>query len=160
MALFQSGMRLTPSRLNAPTAYKVADTSRSSTTTLTADPDLTVSVLANAVYVVDLYVSHTYDAAADFKFSWSGPAGATMTNWTADWRTTDGAEVSGSFATLGAVVPITSASGSLSQPIWAHGVLVVGSPSGTFAWTWAQNTSSANPATVRAGSLLRLERID
>lgn len=142
-----------------PTAYKTSDTSRTSTTTLTADPDLSVPLLASAVYLVSLYVSHTYDAAADFKFSWSGPSGAVMNNWTAGWRSTDGIETSGSFPTLGTVVPITSAAGTLNQPIWAHGVLIMGANAGNFALTWAQNTSSVNAAIVRAGSVLRLERV-
>lgn len=159
MPLIQSGQRLTPALLNSPVAWKTADTSRTSTTTLTADPDLSVPVLANAVYLVALYVAHTYDAACDFRFSWSGPSGATMTNWTADWRTVDGNEVSGAFASLTSSVPLTSGSGTLTQPLWAHGLLIVGGTAGTFAFTWAQNTSSANAAIVRAGSVLRLERI-
>lgn len=159
MPLIESGMPLWPELLNAPTAYKTGDTSRASTTTLAADPDLAVPVIANAVYGVSLYVAHTYDPACDFKFSWSGPAGSTMTNWTADWRTTDGVEVSGAFASLGTTVPITSASGSFTQPVWAHGLLVIGGTAGTLALTWAQNTSSVNPAIVRAGSMLRLERV-
>ncbi|MFJ8687200.1 hypothetical protein [Micromonospora wenchangensis] len=157
--LIQSGMPLLPELLNSPTAWKTADTSRSSTTTLAADPDLTVPVIAGATYMLSAYIAHTYDAACDFKFSWSGPAGATMTNWQADWRTTDGTEISGAFAAIGSVVPITSGSGTLSQPLWAHGVLIIGGTAGTFALTWAQNTSSANAAIVRAGSTLRLERV-
>ncbi|MEV4846140.1 hypothetical protein AB0K20_23345 [Micromonospora matsumotoense] len=159
MPLIQSGMPLYPELLNSPTAWKTLDTARASTTTLAADPDLALPVIAGAVYVLSAYVAHTYDAACDFKFSWSGPSGATMTNWTADWRTTDGNEISGAFASLGSVVPITSGSGTLSQPLWAHGLLIIGGTAGTLALTWAQNTSSVNPATVRAGSTLRLERV-
>lgn len=159
MALIQTGMRLTPAVLNDPTAYKTADTSRTSTTTLAADPNLTVPVIANAVYVMSLAVAHTYDPACDFKFSWTGPSGATMANWTANWRTTDGVEVSGAFATLGTVVPITSASGTFTQPLWAHGILITSTTAGNLAMTWAQNTSAVGAATVKAGSLLRVERI-
>ncbi|MEH1059401.1 hypothetical protein V6U89_29860 [Micromonospora sp. CPCC 206171] len=157
--MFSPGMILTPARLNAPTAYKTSDTSRTLTTTLTADPDLSVSVIANAVYVVSLYAPHTYDALCDFKFSWTAPTGSAMTNWTADWRTVDGTEISGAFSTLSTVVPLTSASGTFTQPLWAHGLLVVGGTAGTFGMTWAQNTSHANAATVKTGSLLRLERV-
>ena len=49
MALIQSGMPLYPELLNSPAAYKTSDTSRASTTTLAADPDLAVSVIAGAV---------------------------------------------------------------------------------------------------------------
>lgn len=152
-------MKLTADRLNSPTAYKTSDTSRTSTTTLTADPNLAVSVVANAVYLVNLYVAHTYDAACDMKFSWSGPAGATMTNWMAAWRTVDGTETSGSFASISTSVPLQSASGSFTQPVWAHGLLIVSSTAGTFSFTWAQNTSSVNAATVKSGSILQLDRV-
>ncbi|MFJ8685052.1 hypothetical protein [Micromonospora wenchangensis] len=143
----------------SPAGYKTADTSRSSTTTLTADPDLAVAVAAGAVYLMSAYIPHTYNAAGDFKFGWSGPAGASMPNWQADWRTTDGTEVSGAFTDITSTVPITSASGSLNQPVWCHGLLIVGATAGTFAFTWAQNTSNAAASIVRAGAVLRLERV-
>ncbi|MEU5938634.1 hypothetical protein ABZ807_05500 [Micromonospora sp. NPDC047548] len=156
--LIASGTPMFPALLNNPAAWKTADTSRASNTTLAADPHLAVPVLAGAVYAVDLAVAHTYDAGG-FKFSWSGPAGATMANWTAGWRTTSGTEVSGSFPTLTTVQPIVWSAGNINQPIWARGVLIVAATAGTFAFTWAQNTSHANPSIVRAGSVLRLERL-
>lgn len=143
----------------SPAGYKTGDTSRVSTTTITADPDLAVSVIAGAVYLVSAFIPHTYNAAGDFKFGWSYPAGASMPNWAADWRTTDGTEVSGVFTDITSTVPITSASGTLNQPVWIHGLLTVGATAGTFAFAWAQNTSNAAATIVRAGAVLRLERI-
>lgn len=159
MAFVQSGMRLTPAALNDPSAYKTSDTSRSSTTTLTADPNLVVSVVANAVYVLSAFIPHTYDPACDFKCTISGPSGASMPFWTAWWRTTDGNNIAGAMPNLGSVLTITSGSGTTVQPLWAQGVLTVGATAGSVAFEWAQNTSSVNAATVKAGALLRLERI-
>ncbi|MEV6800509.1 hypothetical protein AB0M91_19510 [Micromonospora rifamycinica] len=157
--LIQSGMPLLPELLNDPTAVKTTDTSRISTVTLAADPDLTVPVIAGAVYLVNLYAPHTYNAAGDFKIGWTYPSGSTLPNWQARWRTTDGVETSGSFADITSTVAITSASGSLNQPVWAHGLLTIGALAGQFAFAWAQNTSNANATIVRAGAVLRLERI-
>lgn len=166
---FASGQYLTAAALNAAftavtplTAYKTIETIRDNAgvgTTLTSDPDLQVPVPANSVWRVSLVLSYRADAVPDLKFSWVGPAGATMVNWTARWRTMDGTELSGANTALGSVVTVTAVSGTLHQNINAWGVLVVASTPGTFALQWAQNGASANDTVVEAGSSLILTPI-
>src|SRR4051812_11958614 len=66
--------------VNIRWARKSANLDRSSTTTFADDPDLTLSVLANAVYEVrcSLLVHSASQAAGDFKMKFTAPAGAVL----------------------------------------------------------------------------------
>jgi hypothetical protein len=66
--------------VNVRWARKSANLDRSSTTTFTDDPDLTLTVLANAVYEVrsSLLIHSSSQVAGDFKFKFTGPAGAVL----------------------------------------------------------------------------------
>lgn len=158
-----AGMKLTSTRLNNLYAtlyvYKTGDTSRTATATPASDPDLTVSVEANAVYDVRVAIAHTYDNTADFKFTFVGPAGATMTNWMFKVRTVDGTESSGVSATITTVQTVASASGTFNQPLWIEGTLVTAGTAGTFAFQWSQANSVVPAAIVRAGSSMKLIRV-
>jgi hypothetical protein len=165
LATFKAGQRLTAAALNAAiglTARKGADTARSSAntgTTLTADPDLTVAVLANAAYLVTF--SLLYKGAAtntgDFKFSFSAPSGATL---------------AGGFLGINNplglyILPVTvsstlvSYSNTTANPLWCEvtATLVTSSTPGNLTLTWAQNTSSATATTLMAGSSLQAAQV-
>lgn len=159
MTTFLAGQRVTASQLRAAiglTAIKGADTARASTTTLTADPDLTVAVLANTTYKVSF--SLLYKGAAtntgDLKFGFSVPSGATL---------------AGGFLGIAnplgvTILPVTSAASVLvsygngtGNPLWCQVTagLIVSSTAGNLVLTWAQNTSNATATTLMTGSSLQ-----
>lgn len=149
--------------LNVRWARKAANLDRSSTTTFADDPDLTVSVLANAVYEVrcSLLVHSSSQTAGDFKMKFTGPAGATLLatayGYDAAATTNNGVvaagltlNTTGSFGIVQVVEPW--------NPVQVSGVLVTSVTAGLFTLQWAQNTSSATVTRLQAHSFLRLER--
>jgi hypothetical protein len=160
-----SGQDITAASLNNMqplNAYKPTATSRASTTTLTADPNLAAAVVASGVYEVECYLDYTGAAqgSGDLKFGWTGPSGAAL-SWSAL-----GFAVSGGFTTpelicnntITSTRQVGSNSGS-TVDCWIKGVLTVSSTAGTLTFTWAQNTSSSTATVLSAGSWLRLTRV-
>ncbi len=146
-------------------AYKPANTSRGDTNTRTADPDLTLPVSANGVYIVDTWLGYEATTAADIVHSWSGPTGATMvwgtgqalpSNATTNLGATSSQRLTviTNTSTLGG---IGSGSGVYARP---SGLLTVGVNTGTFALMWAAGTAGViGDAILYAGSWLRLTKI-
>lgn len=125
-------------------AAKSALLNRASTVTPTDDPDLTLTVVASAVYEVRALLVWT-NGGGGFRMAWSVPAAATMT-WT------DGG---GS----GAVLPTTNATFTASTGTEAVGRLVTGANAGSCTLQWAQSTSNAGNTALQAGSFLSLRRV-
>lgn len=141
---------------SATSAVKAVDTPRLSTTTLTADPDLSVTLLTGQ-YEYELFMLFDSVAAgAGFKFQSNGTA--------VDSRSTSPAVANGlvnaaaygpklesfvgapiSYATVGTT---TDSNGVLYK-----GSLLITTP-GTFGIQWAQAVSTASNTTLRAGSYL------
>lgn len=145
-------------------AYKPSNTSRSSTTSATADPHLTVTVEANATYTLSGFLVYDAHDVADLKFGFTAPSGTTGSWW-------PGAANSSMNALAyaprwGALTDVTSS----TMPIGAQGastilaakpeglVITAGTP-GTFALVWAQNSGSATASILRTHSWLKLERM-
>lgn len=137
-------------------AVKASDTARSSNATLTADPDLQITLLTGQ-YSFELFMLFDSVAAgAGFKFSSTGtavdsrgtsPAGATGFVNAAAY----GPKVE-SF--VGATISYATVSTSAdSNEVLYKGSLLVTTP-GTFGIQWAQNASIASNTTLRAGSYL------
>jgi hypothetical protein len=122
---------------------KAALLNRASTVTPTDDPDLTLSVVANAVYEVRALLVWT-NGGGGFRMTWNVPAAASMT-WT------DGG---GS----GAVAPTTNGTFVSSTGTESVGRLVTGANAGACTLQWAQNTSNAANTALQAGSFLSLRR--
>jgi len=137
-------------------SVKASDTSRQSTTTLTADPDLSVTLLTGQ-YSYELFMLFDSVAAgAGFKFQSGGtavdsrgtsPAVATGLVNAAAYGPKLESFVGGtlSYATVGTT--------SNSNGVLYKGSLLVTTP-GTFNITWAQVSSTASNTTLRAGSYL------
>lgn len=123
---------------------KAALLNRASNVTPADDPDLTLSVVANAVYEVRNLNVWT-NGGGGFRMCWNVPAAATMT-WT------DGG---GS----GMVLPTTNATFAASTGTEAVGRLVTGANAGSCTLQWAQNTSNAGNTALQAGSFLSLRRV-
>lgn len=158
MPTLYAGQRLTAATLQAMVglkAAKTADLGRTSTTALTADPDLSVTLAANSVYVVGLLLLYKggTTGSSDFKFSWSLPSGASLAGeymGIANPVSLVSATITGASTT----VSYTNGTGN-PFPVTIEATVTTGSSAGAFALTWAQNTSSATTTTLMAGSNLR-----
>lgn len=178
---FLAGQRLTAALLTSSqplVARKTSDTSRSATTTTTADPHLQFDVLANAVYVMDGWIKYDGPAAGDLNIDWTAPTGA-LGEWmglgagaspVVSANTTP-ALISDSQSSRGYLIrtettDVTSARSygcigtggtQLSVAFW--GVLRVGATAGTYSLDWAQLVSDATALTLYTDSWLRLQRV-
>jgi hypothetical protein len=141
------------------TAWKTADTTQS-TTTLTADPELSLPVEAGATYIVESNLIYQTTADADLRLKWSGPAGAEL-SWCLDGPS--GGVVNQGSATVNRLVYPIGATPNLGgtghdSAAAPNGLLVVGSTAGSLTLTWAP-AHSATESAVRRGSWIRLTRI-
>jgi hypothetical protein len=142
-------------------AAKASSTSRASTSTVTADPELQVAVAANAQYTLDAYLRYTGGQTGDLKCRFTTPSGAS-----GSW----GGRVMGTGATLStdasdsirvafnADKAIGCISTTAGQVIVVRGRLITAS-SGTFSFDWAQNVSDATATVIEADSWFMLTRI-
>lgn len=140
-------------------ARKTADTGRTSTT-LAADPDLTVTVTAGGVYRVECHISALGDAAADINIGWVAPSG--FGGWWSGWGQ-PAAETSdtGTIRTLDRAWDTTLVLGTISTTtgdVKRLAGLLTNGAAGTFALRWCRNGTTAT-TTVRAGSWLELRRV-
>lgn len=146
--------------------FKTADTSRASTTTLTADGDLTaMSVVATGAYVFEGMIFYSAIDSADLKVMFTGPAGATLT-WHGGTQLTTGTGTTGTYIYDTQLLGSTYAPGggdaagnSTIMMLDLKGLFRTTGTSGTFSMSWAQNTSNATATIVRAGSFITLTRI-
>lgn len=140
-------------KLEGGTAYKTVDTSRNNAgtgTTYTADPHLTLTVVANAVYSYKLHITTTAPATPQLKSRFSTPSG-TLDNGSFHLGTTFSASV-------GATHEVTGITGT-AIPYQQEGTIRVGVTGGAFVWQWAQTVANAANTTVHAGSWLQLIRM-
>lgn len=133
-------------------AQKASDESRTSTTTLTDDADMVLSVEANATYAFVVHFMFSADTTPDIKWGWRYPASAII-----QWNYTS--EGAGAAIRIETDVTAQAATGS---PFWQSvritGGLQTAGTSGTFGIQWAQNTSSLNATVMRRDSWLTLIR--
>ena len=145
-------------------AYKTANTSRSSTTSATADPHLTFTVEANTTYTLSGLLIFDGHDNGDLKIGFTAPAGTTGSWWPG------GADSSiSAFAGLprwGALTDVTASTMAIgaigagtilaAQP---GGLVVTSGTPGTFSLVWAQNASNGTATILRTHSWLRLDRM-
>jgi hypothetical protein len=163
-----AGQRITAALLRSmlpQVIRKTADTSRSATTTTTADPHLTIEVDANAVYIWDGWVKYFADPAADLTIDFTVP-----TNALGEWNGFGaGSGTSGVGVTTGYSIRTEAndvsqsrnfyGSTDLTHGVILHGILRVGATGGTFSLDWAQGSSSATATILYTDSWLRFQRI-
>lgn len=146
---------------------KVATETRNTTTTLTADTELTVSLIGSSYYVVDvnLYFYATTTAAMGIKVdvSSTGGAGAVL-NGTAGpaIQHINGTGAVTGLNTFPATAPFTAATlstNSLAVDSLQFSIPVVTAAAGTIFVRWAQNSSSANNLNLLRGSSIRATRL-
>lgn len=158
-----TGVDLTGQILNerfGVTKYKTSDESVISSTTYQNDDQLNGwSVVALAVYELDLHVIYQAGATGQFKNKFVLPSGCTVEGW--DFAYDNGATemAAGTAGTTDAAVTGLPGTGG-NMPYLVRGTLFVGANAGTVDWQWAQTTSNATATIVRKGSFCTLRRID
>lgn len=133
---------------------KATNESRSSTTVYAADTDLKFSATSGVYYVQGRILATADSATPDIKISTYSPNTSTMMGsyfnnaGTATVITDSGDAGFGAF-------DLTSTTTVLIQ----FDLMFLSAGTGTFGVQWAQNSSSANNTTVKAGSFLRYRKL-
>lgn len=166
MALFSSGMRLTPARLNfVRIARQTADQSVTNSTTLTDASGLSLTGIANEVYEVAGRILYEAPTANDFKFALTWTSGTLPWGMVGLVSTATG--VSGdvaptAFGAPSSGAPFTAGGAGASNQLMLliNGTWSVGGATSTLKFQFAEFTAgAATSATLKAGSLLKLTRI-
>lgn len=144
-------------------AVKTVDTTINNSSTLVADPELTVLAPAGAVYEVHAILHYEATTTADLKVGISAPSDATL-KWGPNALVSSATATSGQIQTVtrgiapGASISIGGAGAGSAMTCMAVGVLSL-LTGGTVAVMWSQNTAEASDAIVRSLSSLVLRRI-
>jgi hypothetical protein len=136
-------------------AVKFTDTARNTTTTLAADPDLSINLLTGQ-YEYELFLLFdSVVAGAGFKFQSNGTAvDSRGTSPSVETGLVNAASVTTVASFVGAALTYATVSaGANGNGLVFKGSLLI-STAGTFGISWAQNTSNASNTTLRAGSYL------
>ena len=148
-------------------------TPKASTTTVTADTQITFTVDANATYTIEGFLK--YSGPGDFQMGWSIPTGA-LGEWHGIGNGTTVASSSNSntiqtdvstswgytLRTESTDIAATRTYGGISTNTYGvqvRGTLRVSSTGGTFALTWAQGSSNATGTILYTDSYIRLEKV-
>lgn len=141
-------------------ARKTARTDRSNTTTLTADPHLSVNLAAGTTYLLDMLVLMASGATPGLRQGFIVPAGATG-SWVS--RHTSGSsglanEVSTDYDVTTVIVPGQGTPAPLTS-IRITGIITLAATGGALTYRWAQNNANAGTTTVHANSFMRLDKV-
>lgn len=131
---------------------KSSDQTVTSSTTLVNDSQLKFAVAANETYIFQAWL-YTYaaDGTPDIKVTFTGPSGSTVL-----WSSSQVIFNAGGSTTL----TVVAAGGTTAdlfvdsnlRAIQLYGTILNSSTAGDVQLQWAQNTSSANGTSVKAGS--------
>jgi hypothetical protein len=141
-------------------AYKTANESVTSSTTLQNDDELFVSLAATAVYTLDMFILFDGSSTGDIKWKFTFPAGVTF-NLIDLHESTPTVNNNANMAIFNQTE--THALGCNGAgtflPIFHTGIVTTTGTAGTLQLQWAQNTSNATATRVIAGSYMRLQRV-
>lgn len=151
------------------TAAKASSTSRNTTITMTADPELFVALLANAVYDFEVvgYGSSAANAAGGLKMDLAFPAAATLSAMNLGLVSTlaggNSADVDAFGQPMDAASPTAAwvvGLSTITTGFRLAGRITVGATAGNLTYEWAQFSSNANNSTLLAGSTLTARRVN
>jgi hypothetical protein len=131
---------------------KSSDQTVTSSTTLVNDSQLKFAVAASETYIFQAWL-YTYaaDGTPDIKVTFTGPAGSTVF-----WSSSQVIFNAGGSTTLTVVAPGATTADlfvdSNLRAIQLYGTILNSTTAGDLQFQWAQNTSSANGTSVKAGS--------
>ena len=140
------------------TIVKASDTSRASTTTVSADPELQFTATNGAIYeveIIPIYASPLGAGTPDFRFGFceDGTNRGQVFGFSLNVSDTVATFTIG--ASTASLAAAGTAAAQRSFKIWANYV----GGGGTASLQWAQQTSNTNPTTLYTGSVLRYRRI-
>lgn len=131
---------------------KSTDQSVTSSTTFVNDSQLFFAVASNETYIFQLWLFvYAADVVPDIKVTCLGPTGSTLL-WSSSQviYLPDGTPTLTTTQTSGQ--PLSLLVDSNDRAIQLYGTILNGSTAGNLQFQFAQNTSSATPITVKAGS--------
>lgn len=140
---------------------KTSDTSRSNTVAQTNDPDLTVTLAANATYEFRMWLNYEggTQGSSDLKMGMAVPASATARTSCTYVNNSGGATVEVYYASGGTALALgTNGAGNI-RGFRMVGTVVTAGTSGSLVLSWAQNTSSATATIIHTGSILKAWRV-
>jgi hypothetical protein len=137
---------------------KLADESITNNATPQSDDELFIAVASSTRYWVEMWMVFNSPAANDLKLQWTSPAGV------AGWWRPAATNLAAASETIyqGSLAWGTQAQieGSASdKSISVVGILVTAGTAGTLQLQWAQNTNTGNTTTVKANSVLKIQKI-
>lgn len=155
------------SELRPLVAYKTADETVTSSTTLQNDDHMTITLLANTVYVVRNVFMVTGDDAADMKVNYTVPSGTV--GWMGQTALSAPTGVSTEHDVNMVAFPVSGTSLTFDLSIGiadtnfvlatVDGLMEVGGSGGSMTTRWAQKTSSGTGTTVKRGSFLMAQKV-
>lgn len=159
-----SGQKITTTLMESmlpQVAIKTASTTRTSTTAISADPELQLPVVAGAEYVGEFYFRISGNSAGDMDVQFTTPAGATG-SW-AGYRlvaaSVDGGTGTTVRAALNAEISLSTPSTGTAQVVEGQFRITMGGTSGTLSIDWAQGTSNATGSVMEADSFIKMRRV-
>jgi len=147
-------------------AYKTAQESVTSSTVTQADNHLFVTVEANRIYTLEMWLNYTGVDAGDLKLNFSYPANCSVAYGNIGYSSTaTGAApviIAGAWGTDASTptsdLPFGTITGSTVSGI-VNGLVIVGNTGGALTLNWAQNTSSGTATSLETGCWMRLMRV-
>lgn len=140
---------------------KTADEAINSTTLQNDDHLVTPSLPANSVWLLEWWLRMDGPAANDFKYSWTGPAGAAMVWSSLGLQVGDVANVapiSQDGPTLATVIQHGTIAASTFSHVRGRGYLTLAGTAGPLQMQWAQVVAAAS-TTLRIGSHIMGQRV-
>ena len=148
--------------VNVILAVKSGGTSLNSSTTMVADPDLSVTLSPNKSYLLDTTIVFTSPSAAQFKFAFNFPAGSVFVGY-AQFSSLSGGFYGTAYSTAGSTLSTanvaSSIGGGIDDFVFVRGLLITAGTGGGFTLKWAQNVSNGGNTTVRDKSSMLLTRV-
>lgn len=146
--------------LKARIIRKTANQGTASDAGLSNDTHLFAPVEANSMYVWTLVVNFSSVAAADFKYTFTGPTGSTCANTThvlVDAAGNDHINAEASFNDT--TVAATGIGPGDIECMLLEGCITTAATAGNFRYLWAQNTSNVATTSVWLNSYLEIWKV-
>jgi hypothetical protein len=142
---------------------KVTATSRTNTVTVTNDPEMFVSLEANTVYIVELFLAYRGSTSGDFRSCWSVPTGAAGYRWCLGEAITGTDRENTSMRTGGHNLISEIVYGAHTSGVTNCGwetLYIITTSAGTLNFKWAQGSAdSVNATTLVDGTFMRVTKV-
>lgn len=142
-------------------AYKTADTTRVSTTTRTADPDLQFTAAPGSTYVGQAFITYSCPVdTVDLSLRMTIPGTFTLNEFVHHIPTSATTSSGVQMFSLAQSGPNTLTPGAMANAVsFVQHFRLIATTGGLVSYDWAQQNLSANGLTLHAGSYLKYTRI-